>query len=34
MSSKPEHMVRLVYTHTLQGANYATAQWFTLVQGA
>ena len=33
LSSKPEHVVRLVYTH-YKGANYAAAQWFTLVQGA
>ena len=29
LSSKHQHVVRLVYT--LQGANYAATQWFTLV---
>ena len=29
LSSKPESGL-----HTLQGANYTAAQWFTLVQGA
>ena len=28
------YVVRLVYITMLQGASYAAAQWFTLVQGA
>ena len=30
---RPEHVMRLVYTH-YKVQNYAAAQWFTLVQGA